>query len=320
MMSVVRRFDDERFFKRAIVALIGVLVISVVSFAAYYYFDRYYAVNTPIADREISQVTKMVKNDPSNLASRLTLAALYLRKGSYQDAVTQYNEVLKVDDKNLGALIGLGMSYYRSGKLKESAAALQQVADITKDDDPAQHTSTMGSVHYYLGMIAQTQGDLQRSEDELKKSLLANRTDSDTIIALSGVVLQLGRADEAIQGYLAALQFVPNYREAYEGLAKAYAAAGKTTEAAYATAMVEYCKGSYDAAISQLNPVVSARPDFAEAYYGLGAAYDKKGNRDQAIAAYQKAIELNPDYQAAQVGLSRLGGEMPASAKPAAGH
>lgn len=320
MMSVVRKFDDERFYKRALLALLGVLVLSAVGFAAYYYYDRYYAVNTPIADREISQVSQMVKNDPSNLSSRLTLANLYLRKGSYQDAVTQYNEVLKVDDKNLGALIGLGMSFYRSGQQKESAAAFQRVADITKDDDPAQHTATMGSVHYYLGMIAQGQGDLPRAEDELKKSLLANRADSDAIMALSGVVLQLGKTDEAIQGYQSALQFVPTYREAYEGLAKAYTVAGKTTEAAYANAMVEYCKGSYDVAITQLEAVVKAKPDFAEAYYGLGAAYDKNGNRDKAIPAYQKAIELKPDYQAAQAGLSRLGGEMPANAKPATGH
>src|SRR5512142_787845 len=101
-MSVVRRFEDERFYKKAVIALFGVLVVSVVGFAAYYYFDRYYAVNTSIADREISQVSKMVQNDPSNLSARLTLANVLVRKGSYQEAVTQYNEVLKADDKNAG--------------------------------------------------------------------------------------------------------------------------------------------------------------------------------------------------------------------------
>ncbi len=319
-MDVIRRFEDERFYKRAIFVLLGVLVLSIVGFGAYYYFDRYYANNIPIADREIAQVTKMVQNDPSNLASRLTLANIYLRKGSYQDAITQFNEVLKVDDKNTGALIGLGMSLYESGKLKESAAAFQQVEEMTKDDDTAQHTATMGSVHYYLGLIAQSQGNPQGAEDELKKSLLANPTDADTLLALSEVAAQLGKTDEAIQGYLAALQFVPNYRQAYEGLAKAYTSAGKTTEAAYANAMVDYCKGSYDTAISQLQAVVKAKPDFAEAFYGLGASYDKKGDRDQAIAAYQKAIELQPNYEAAQAALSRLGGEMPSNATPAAGH
>ncbi len=319
-MDVVRRFEDDRYYGRAIKILAGLLVLMVVGFAAYYYIDRYHATTTSQVDREIAQAEKMVRNDPSSPAARLALGNLYLRDGSYAEAITQFNELLKLDEANQGALSGLGLAFYRTGKLKEAAAAFERLVELTKENAPLQHAPAMAGVRYYLGQIYAAQGDLERAEDELKLSLNIRRADSDTLVALAQVVDQRGRPEEAIPLYKAALSFVPKFPEAYQGLAKAYRSAGMATEASYAEAMVVLFNGDPAAAVSKLQGVVQAKPDFAEAYYGLGVAYDKKNDRDSAVDAYRKALELDPKLEAARVSLVELGVEPPANAVPAAGH
>lgn len=319
-MDAVKRFDDDRLYRRAVIGLVVLFLLAAGSFAAYYYMDRYTAPKATAIDTNIARVLQMAKNDPTNPNTRTILAELYAQKGDYANAIAQYNEALKADDKSLRALAGLGQVLYKSGKTKEALASFQQVIDLTKDNDPIMHTPAMASVYYTLGQIYVSQGNLQNAEDILKFALGANPTDSDTLVAFGQVEAQMGKYQDAINLFTTALEYVPNYQEGYEGLAKAYAGAGMQTEATYASAMVDFCKGSYDSAIATLEGVVKAKPDFAEAYFGLGASHDKKGDREQAVAAYQRAIELKSDYEAAQVALTRLGGEMPANATPVAGH
>jgi len=314
------RIEQDRFYSKATKALALVLVLAIVGFAAFYYLDRYHADRTPIVDQEVARLWQMVANDPSNPQTRVALATLLMHKEAYADAIAQYGEALKLDENNATALAGLGLAYFRSGKPKEAAAAFERVIELTKDNPPAQRTPAMATVHHYLGRIYATEGDLKRAEEQFSKALSIKRSDADTIYYLAQVVAQQGRNGEAIELYKAATALVPNYAEAYEGLAKAYAASGLTVEASYAGAMVDYSRGNYDAAISRLQGVIQAKPDFGEAYYGLGAAYDKKGEEQKAIEAYQMALRYQPDNEAARVSLLRLGVKPPVNVTPAAGH
>lgn len=319
-MQLTRGLQDDKTFSRIVATLIGMLVLSVVGFGAYYYVDRYHTTAAPMVDREIAQAEQMVRNDPSNPATRIGLAGLYMRKGDHAGAIAQYNEALKIDDANQAALSGLGLAFFRSGKLDESAAAFERLVDLTKDSVPLQRTPAMAAVRYYLGQIYVAKGDLARAEEELRLSLSIRRTDADALIALASVVTQQGRPAEAIEIYRYALLLVPTFAEAYEGLATAYEAEGLATEAEYARAMVAYSGGSYEAAVAQLQQVVQAKPDFAEAHYGLGVAYGKKGEVDRAIEELRRALELSPTHEPARIAILEMGGQPPAEAVPAAGH
>lgn len=319
-MSLVRHVEDDRYFGRAVKALVVAIVVAVVGFAAYYYLDRYHASSTTVVDREIARGQEMVRNDPSNTATRMALANLYLRKSAWSDAAAQYSEVLKAEEKNTSALGGLGIALFRQNKLKESQAAFEQVISLTPDDTPAYRTPAMATVFYFLGKIYASQNDPVKAEAQLAHSLSINKGDADTIFALGDAVAQQNRYQEAIGLYETAIAYVPDFAEAYAALAKTYAAAGMPAEASYAAAMGDYCKGNYDSAISRLQAVVQAKPDLAEAYYGLGASYDKKGTSAKAIEAYQKTLELQPDYEAARVSMIRLGAKPPANSVAPTGH
>jgi len=319
-MDLSSRLQDDRFYGRASKALIGLLLAAVLGMAVYYYFDRYHAARPSLVDQDIARLEQMIANDPSNARTRLALANLYLTKDAYANAITQYGEALKLEDQNLTALAGMGLAFFKAAKPKEAAAAFERLLELVQDNPTAQRTPLMSSVHYYLGRIYRSQGDLAGAEGELRLALGIDRSDADTIYELAEVVSQQGRARDALGLYRAAVRLVPAYTEAYAGLGRAYSAAGLREEASYADAMVDYSRGAYDAAITKLQAVVQAKPDFAEAYYGLGAAYDKKNERDKAIAAYQQSLQLQPDNEGARVSLIRLGVQPSPNATPAKGH
>lgn len=62
-------------------------------------------------------------------------------------------------------------------------------------------------------------------------------------------------------------------------------------------------EGEVDAAIAELERVVTADPENEYAFYFLGAAHFEKGRFDKATKAYLEALRLAPAYLGALVGL-----------------
>lgn len=62
-------------------------------------------------------------------------------------------------------------------------------------------------------------------------------------------------------------------------------------------------EGEYDAAITDLERVVSHDPDNPYAYFFLGSAHFEKGNFEKAMKAYVLALDRAPDYLGAMVHL-----------------
>jgi tetratricopeptide (TPR) repeat protein len=88
-----------------------------------------------------------------------------------------------------------------------------------------------------------------------------------------------GKLPQAIQQYEQALQFLPDYGEAYNNLGIALAAQGKLLEA-----------------IQHYERAIQLKRDFAEAHNNLGNALDNQGKPSEAIEHYERAIQLKPDY------------------------
>jgi len=95
-----------------------------------------------------------------------------------------------------------------------------------------------------------------------------------------GNVLKIqGKPDEAVACYRKALEFRPDYAEAYNNM-------GATLEE----------KGDKDEAIAAYRKALEFRPDYAEACHNLGNTLKAKGEVEEAVACYRKATEINPKY------------------------
>ncbi|MFC1864571.1 tetratricopeptide repeat protein [Chloroflexota bacterium] len=85
---------------------------------------------------------------------------------------------------------------------------------------------------------------------------------------------------------------------------------GQEELASYASAMVDYCSGLTDQAITQLEETIAINQNCAEVYIGLGLAYEKKGDINKAIAAYERALYLQPDSWLAKAKVEALGSRL----------
>src|SRR3972149_11456869 len=138
------------------------LVVSMVAFAAYYYFDQ--RSSAPASQDhlqiQLSQYEQVVRDDPHNITNRLALADAYLALDRYDDAVSQYEAALVINDQSTLARVGLGRAKLGAGDFAGASESFQKVIDQSKEADIS--GELVQSAYYYLGSIALE----QRKPDE----------------------------------------------------------------------------------------------------------------------------------------------------------
>lgn len=262
-----------------------------------------------IVERELARVEALVEQNPDDPNSRVELGLLYFEAGSHKQAIDQLKTALELDETHQGALVVLGDIYVELGRYQEALEPYSKVVELNQDN-PMRHVSKqLEGVYYFLGVAYFNLGRPEEAVQSLKEALNIDWTDSDAWYMLGASHQHLGECEEAIESFTQAIRFIPNFKEAYQGLAQCYRETGQSNFAAYADAMVRYSSGAWDDAARQLEDIVTVTPDFTEAYLGLGLAYEKQGRIGKAIAAFQNALQLDPDLWLAQAKLEALGAE-----------
>ena len=147
-----------------------------------------------------------------------------------------------------------------------------------------------GAVIFALVIHTRTQVLFWRDSETLFEHTLAVTECNPVINNNLGVVLaEQGKYDLAVENYLKAIRYCPDYAEAYNNLAIAYSQIGR-----------------YDEVIQACKQAIKFKPDYAKAHYNLGSAYSKVGRYNEAIEAYMQAIKFEPDYAQTYCNLARL--------------
>jgi len=100
--------------------------------------------------------------------------------------------------------------------------------------------------------------------------------------------------ENAIKLFKKALEFDPNYGQAYAGLADAYVMRANTFGFVYKW---------IDSAIEVSQKAISIDPNCADAYKSLGSALTNNGLHKKAIESYHITIDLNPNHFPATVNI-----------------
>ena len=98
---------------------------------------------------------------------------------------------------------------------------------------------------------------------------------------------RMGRVDEAIAEYRAAIQITPDHAKALCNLGN-----------------VQQDQGKLEEAIAAFREAIRLDPDDAISHYNVGNALQVRGKLQEAIAAYRTAIRLRPDFAAAHTNLA----------------
>lgn len=306
MSGFSRYMDDDAAFRRLVVVLVGLIVLVAVGIGGYYYLTRYYYAQPTMMEQGRQKLEEMVIQDPESIEGRMNVAMIYYRSAKLDEAIAQFKEVLKMKEDFQPAMIGIGVSYAQKNQPDEAIPMLEKIVGLNKDKEMFMADRQMQSVMYQLGRMYILKNDLARAEEVLRMAVQANKMDADAVYMLSEVYRLEGKNDSAIVGYTMATNFVPDFKEAYEGMAKAFEASGAMAARTFALGMVKYSEGKYDEAISLLQQAISADESAAAFHHGLGLAYEKKNNREKALQAIEKALSLAPDNKLFQDSLRRI--------------
>jgi len=306
-MAKTASISEDARLKRKIRIALGVLIVIVIAFAAYYYKDRY-VTPAGVADTPdpSEQLAKKVREHPNDADARLALAENYLFNRHYADAIDQAQQVVKAYPKKDRAFLILGVSYNLSQQPSKAVDPLSKfVATHEKSAGAALDTGLEAALYY----IADSYLQMKRPADAIKpleKALEINPTDADALYALGLACDRSGNHKQAISAFQKATMLVPDYAEAYQGMAASFRALGEADLAIYAKAMVSFARNDFAGARDALVRVVAKRKSYGPAQLGLGLVYEQLGGFKDSKAHLKLALQQDPGNIAVKQALGRV--------------
>jgi tetratricopeptide (TPR) repeat protein len=284
-----------------------VLVLAVISFAGYYYYDRYY--NKPqlgTQEMSVAHAEQAVRDNPDDLEKRMALAEVYMLYQRYTDAITQAQQVLASEPENQRGWLVIGVASANTGNPADAIDPLTRFVDARKDEDMPGLDKSLQAAAYYLGDSYLQLGKPQEAIEPLTQAVNWSQTDADAMYKLGMAYSALQDYPKAVNMFSAATAFVPDFLEAYDAMAIAFDAAGKPDYGDYARGMSAYSKKDYKTAIELLQKSAQAQPGYAPTFAGLGMAYEALGRLQEALDAYQTGVQLDPNSFNASRGAERV--------------
>lgn len=291
---------NPKLLDRLVLITLAALIVVVVGFGAYYYWDRYVHLGdeSPV-EKGAAHLEEMVRENPEDPDARVALAQYYLQSGAYEKSIEQTNQVLAAMPEHQGGLFLLGMAYAYSGLPAEATEPLSQFVAMREGGEFAGADTDLQAALYFLGDSYMKLNQPEEAIKKLTQALALNATDADAMYLLGRAYTTTGQHQQAVDQYLNAIRFVPNFAEAYQGMIESYEAQGQTSHVAYARGMDAFTQQDYQTARAHLESAVDDLPDFAPAYVGLGLTLEQLGQLNEAQTILEKALALEPgDYMA----------------------
>jgi tetratricopeptide (TPR) repeat protein len=301
-----RYLSSTRQIQRIILFAVIALVLVAGSFAGYYYFDRFYSNQKPVAETSIVEAEQAVQADPANLQTRLVLAETYMLHGRYADALTHANQVFSSDPMIERAWLVIGVASALSGNPANAITPLTNYVNAFKDQEMPGLDKSLQEASYYLGDSYLQLGQPENAILPLEQTVGWSQLDADAMYKLGLAYSGVGRHEEAVNMFAEAVNFVPNFAEAYQAMAVAYDAGGKTDLGDYARGMLAYSQKDYPVALELLIKAGGIYPGYAPIFAGLGLTYEAMGDLQNARTSFETAVSIDSNNFTASRGLERV--------------
>jgi tetratricopeptide (TPR) repeat protein len=301
-----RYLSSSKQIQRIILFSVVALVLAIGSFAGYYYFDRFYSTQPDVTKVTLEQAEQAVQADPANLEAHMTLAETYMLYQRYDDALAQAIQVFSADPTNKGSWLVMGVASQIIGKPADAISPLTNYVDAYKDEEMPGLDRRLQEAAYYLGLSYLDLGQPDKAIPVLEQTVGWSQLDADALFKLGTAYAAVQRYEDAVNVYVEATKYVPNFTEAYQAMADAYDAGGKQGLSDYARGMVAYSQKDYQAALTLLLQASTAYPQYAPIFAGMGLNYESLNDLKNAKTSYDTALSLDPNNYTAQRGADRV--------------
>ncbi len=219
--------------------------------------------------------------------SYFLLADSLQKQGQSEAAIDNYQRAIAAKPENYQAYKNLA-DLYRSQSNFKAAIEVAKKAILKFPEDGSFYTDV--SWYYSLDNEPARAAEAARSATKLLPNQYLGYTN------LCRSLNDMKDYSGAVAACNTALKLNPGDGETYFYLARAYALAGRRSEAT----------PLYSKAVTGLEDFVKRNPNYSDGYYLLGNAYFADNQRDKAIEAYRKVIDLNPRFTRARFNLAMV--------------
>lgn len=307
--AVLKEFNlsTSQGIQRTIWLVASALIINLLIFGGYYYWDRYVHLGDQSqVEMTIEELEEAVRDDPSDPEKRVMLAEYYLARNDATKALEQSEQVLEAYPEHEGALLITGIAHIKRDQPEKALDPLQHFVILRKDLPLASSDSALETAYYFLG---ESYLKLERPADAispLEAAIQISSTDADALYLLGVAYNATDKPEQALIYFQRAVRLVPDFVETYSGMVASYTALEQTDFISYARGMQAFCMHDLETARTHLEYAAQVLPDHSPTFLGLALTYEELGSFDLALISVNHALELEPDNFAAQQTLGRL--------------
>lgn len=280
-------------------------------------------------EASIDALAAFVKAHPGARDARLAYARALIEGKRYEAARSEFAALLKEEPDRPDLLYSIGLLSLQMGEADNAENTLKALLD--KD------FSEMGSVHFYLGQIAESGGRTQEAIDHYEAITPGSQYHTQGQARAAVALARTGQLPQALDRLHAAQAANPreflnllvmeaqlladNGRPAdgYQLLADALQKNPDNTALLYESALLAERLGKMDVVENNLRRVIKLKPDSAHAYNALGYSLADRNQRlDEASALIDKALAMAPGDAAildSKGWLNYRRGDLPAAAE-----
>jgi hypothetical protein len=116
--------------------------------------------------------THIVAHAPTNAFTQFSLGDAYLGEEQYEKAIEHYHFALSMEPGNKWRYENLSIAYIKRSRLPEALILLNQLIEFKTENEDVEYS--WDNIHYLIGWIYFSLGQLQQAEESLTKALEFN--------------------------------------------------------------------------------------------------------------------------------------------------
>lgn len=272
-------------------------------------------LNKGEAELSFNAVDQALKLAPYDTDARTLMAHHLFLKRDFEGARREAITVLQVAPNNFRAVIIFGKSLVMLGKTEDAVRLFTEMEKQAPDNI---------EILYNKAAACLAQKDFKQATVAFEKILTLKPDFTPALVALSGILIEDKKADQAITLVRKHLQESPknlDYHLLLAGILERYGSApdealkllrqaqelAPDSSRVYSmTSALLVRMGKKDEAIREYRMLVEKNPSDVKGFMALGTLLDQSGDVTGAKAAYEKALEIQPKFAAAANNLAWL--------------
>jgi tetratricopeptide (TPR) repeat protein len=243
------------------------------------------------AEQAFKKYIELIPNDPNPYDS---YAELMMKMGRFDESISSYKEALTQNPHFVASYIGIATNLVLKGKHQEARDILQELFDNARDNGERRAALFAMTVSLVDEGNLEKALEVQDQQHDLAQQISDPSAMAGDLVTKGNILLEIGRADEALDMYKAAVELVENSdlsedvknntRRAFLYNAARAAIVHNDVETAHNKV------DEYMAAVTEINNPFQIR--LAHEVAGMIALAE--GNYDVAIDELQQANQQNP--------------------------